>query len=85
MLAALVLLIAPQMVPAAWTQFTRDAGSFSVTLLQGGIAQNEKFEQSSGVPQALSWYESQLLGATSDLVVAPETAVPLLLQDLPAG
>ena len=85
MLAALVLLIAPQMVPAALTQFTRDAGSFSVTLLQGGIAQNEKFEQSSGVPLALSWYESQLLGATSDLVVAPETAVPLLLQDLPAG
>jgi apolipoprotein N-acyltransferase len=51
----------------------------------GDELENEKFEQSSGVPQALSWYESQLLGATSDLVVAPETAVPLLLQDLPAG
>jgi len=85
LLAALVLLVAPLLIPAAWTQWTRDAGSFSVTLLQGGIAQNEKFEPSSGVPQALSWYESQLLGATSDLVVAPETAVPLLPQELPAG
>lgn len=82
---SLVLLLAPLCIPAAWNQWTADAGSFSVTLLQGGIAQDEKFEQTSGVPQALSWYQAQLLGATTDLVVAPETAVPLLLQELPAG
>ncbi len=84
-LTAVALLIAPLLIPAAWNQWTQDAGSFSVTLLQGGIAQNEKFEQASGVPQALRWYEAQLLGANSDLVVAPETAVPLLPQDLPEG
>ena len=83
LLAAVSLLIAPLLIPAAWNQWTRDAGSFSVTLLQGGIAQDEKFEQASGVPQALKWYEAQLLGANSDLVVAPETAIPLLPQDLP--
>ena len=85
LLAALMLLIAPLLIPITWTQWTRDAGSFSVTLLQGGIAQNEKFEPFSGVPQALSWYQAQLLAASSDLVVAPETAVPLLPQDLPEG
>ena len=85
LLTALTLLIAPLLLPAAWNQWTRDSGSFSVTLLQGGIAQDEKFEQSSGVPQALKWYEAQLLGAGTDLVVAPETAVPLLPQDLPEG
>ena len=85
LLTALTLLIAPLLLPAAWNQWTHDAGTFSVTLLQGGIAQDEKFEQSSGVPQALRWYEAQLLAASSDLVVAPETAVPLLPQELPEG
>ena len=85
LLTALALMIAPLLLPAAWNQWTRDAGTFSVTLLQGGIAQDEKFEQSSGVPQALQWYEAQLLAASSDLVVAPETAVPLLPQELPEG
>ena len=85
LLAALALMIAPLLLPATWSQWTRDAGTFSVTLLQGGIAQDEKFEQSSGVPQALQWYEAQLLAASSDLVVAPETAVPLLPQELPEG
>lgn len=84
-LTALVVLAVPVLIPKAWTQWTKDAGSFSVTLLQGGIAQDEKFEQSSGVPQALRWYEEQLLGAKSDLVLAPETAIPLLPQDLPPG
>jgi len=85
LLSALALLIAPQLLPATWNQWTRDAGTFSATLLQGGIAQDEKFEQSSGVPQALQWYAAQLLSASTDLVVAPETAVPLLPQDLPEG
>ena len=85
LLTALTLLIAPLLLPAAWNQWTRGAGTFSVTLLQGGIAQDEKFEQSSGVPQALQWYEAQLLSVSSDVVVAPETAVPLLPQELHEG
>jgi len=58
-------------------------GTLSVTLLQGNIPQNEKFEIGTGVAAALDWYSQQLQGASSALVVAPETAIPLLPQQLP--
>lgn len=66
----------------SWTVPT---GTLRVTLLQGNIAQSEKFETSSGVPMALQWYADQLQSSTADLVVAPETAIPVLPQDLPEG
>ena len=56
---------------------------FTVTLLQGNIAQDEKFKPSGGLPDALNWYGQQLLAATSTLVVTPETALPVLPQQLP--
>ena len=61
------------------------ASPFSVTLLQGNIAQDEKFRPSGGIPDALKWYQSQLLAATTSLVVTPETAIPLLPNQLPEG
>ncbi|MES2383807.1 MAG: apolipoprotein N-acyltransferase [Pseudomonadota bacterium] len=61
------------------------AGSLQVTLLQGNIPQNEKFQPGSGLPTALRWYAGQLQGARTALVVAPETALPLLPQQLPEG
>jgi apolipoprotein N-acyltransferase len=54
-----------------------------VTLLQGNIPQNEKFQAGSGVATALSWYAEQLEKVQSGLVVTPETAIPLLPQNLP--
>ena len=60
-------------------------GRLSVTLLQGNIAQDQKFEPGSGVPRALQWYGEQLQQAKTDLVLAPETAIPLLPQQLPEG
>jgi len=57
----------------------------SVTLLQGNIPQDEKFEPGSGVPLALRWYAEQMQHARTSLVVAPETAIPLLPQQLPEG
>lgn len=57
----------------------------SVELLQGNIPQDEKFEMGSGIPLALNWYAQQLHSATAQLVVAPETAIPLLPQQLPQG
>jgi len=60
-------------------------GSLSVTLLQGDIPQSEKFEQSTGVPRALRWYGEQLQASRSALVITPETALPLLPSQLPAG
>ena len=58
-------------------------GTLSVTLLQGNIPQNEKFESGTGVATSLSWYGEQLRAASGALVVAPETAIPLLPNQLP--
>ena len=54
-----------------------------VTLLQGNIPQNEKFQVGSGMATALSWYAEQLDKVQTGLVVTPETAIPLLPQNLP--
>ncbi len=62
-----------------------DHGSLSVTLLQGNIAQGEKFEASTGVPQALRWYGEQLQASRSALIITPETALPVLPEQLPQG
>lgn len=61
------------------------AGTLSVTLLQGNIPQDEKFDQSSGVPKALRWYGQQLNASQSSLIVTPETALALLPDELPPG
>lgn len=66
--------------PTGWTQSTGEA---TVTLLQGNIAQDEKFEPGSGVPDALDWYGAQLQAAQADVTIAPETAIPLLPAQLP--
>ena len=57
----------------------------AVSLLQGNIPQDEKFRPGSGIPQALSWYARELRDAADGLVVAPETAIPLLPRHLPPG
>ncbi|SFU50737.1 apolipoprotein N-acyltransferase [Paenacidovorax caeni] len=56
-----------------------------VALLQGNIPQDEKFQPGSGVPLALRWYGQELRAAQAQLVVAPETAIPLLPQQLEPG
>lgn len=80
-----VALVAGAGLMAPLVHWSVPAGTLSVALLQGNIAQDEKFELGSGVPVALAWYGQQLAANTSDLVVAPETAIPLLPQDLPDG
>jgi apolipoprotein N-acyltransferase len=60
-------------------------GPFTVTLLQGNIAQDEKFQGGKGIPEALSWYAQQLNAAVTSLVVTPETAIPVLPSQLPEG
>jgi apolipoprotein N-acyltransferase len=56
-----------------------------VALLQGNIPQDEKFEGGTGIPLALNWYSVMLRVADAPLVVAPETAIPLLPAQLPEG
>jgi apolipoprotein N-acyltransferase len=70
------LLVMPQ------PSFTASTGSLAVTLLQGNIPQSEKFQANTGIPVALAWYKSELLAASTPLVMAPETAIPLLPQHL---
>jgi apolipoprotein N-acyltransferase len=57
------------------------AQPLSVTLLQGNIPQDLKFGQ--GVQRALHDYRDALLSSTSDLTVTPETAIPLIQQQMP--
>lgn len=67
------------------TPATRAAAPVTLELLQGNIPQDEKFQPGSGLPLALKWYADTLRDATAELVVAPETAVPLLPQQLMPG
>ena len=80
-----LMMPSPQAAPDKPSQPTLPA-SLTVRLLQGNIPQNEKFDLKTGVDAALSWYKEGLLEAVRDgvdLVVAPETAIPLLPQQLP--
>jgi apolipoprotein N-acyltransferase len=64
--------------------FTRPSGTISVALLQGNVPQDEKFAPDRQ-PETLAWVGRMLALADADLVVAPETAIPLLPQQLPEG
>jgi apolipoprotein N-acyltransferase len=65
--------------------FTTSTGVGQVALLQANISQNIKFDVTSGIRDALAWYDTQLRQNQLPLVVAPETAIPLLPQYLPQG
>lgn len=65
--------------------FTTSAGVGQVALLQANISQNIKFDVASGIRDALQWYDAQLRANQQPLVIAPETAIPLLPRHLPEG
>ena len=83
--AAVAALVSTAAVaPAA---FTQPSGELSVALLQTNVKQDEKFA-AERLPEMLAWVAREMLAARADLVVAPETAVPLLpfqLQDVAPG
>jgi apolipoprotein N-acyltransferase len=80
------LLLTSLVVASAWVSvpaFTSVHGKpLSVSLLQGNVPQDEKFAPSHQVAM-LIWHARQLIQAPGQLVVAPETAVPLLPSQLP--
>ena len=91
---ALVLALTAVGAGAAWQRHCAVEGCgapppvhapLSLALLQGNIPQDEKFQPGSGVPMALQWYYDQIHAAKASLVVAPETAIPLLPQQLVPG
>jgi apolipoprotein N-acyltransferase len=73
---------------------TASAGTMRVWLLQGNIDQGQKFDMGTGVAQALDWYPREIALAAQvakdtpdqapQLVVAPETALPMLPDQLGA-
>ena len=80
---AALLLVLPKLAVNWLPTDTGKTAPLQVTLLQGNIPQNEKFQAGSGVATALGWYAEQLEKVQSGLVVTPETAIPLLPQNLP--
>lgn len=62
---------------------TQETGEIDVALLQGNIKQDEKFEATTGVADALDWYGAALKNSDAHVVLAPETAIPVLPQQLP--
>ena len=79
-LASLILLIL--LVP--WQMTTKETSTnFSVSLLQGNIAQDLKYSEQR--QQAVNWYVDQAIEAKTDLVVMPETAIAYLQKDIPDG
>lgn len=65
------------------TDFTRPDGSTAtVALIQGNIEQTFKWHEDQIVPTIQKYYA--LLGQTkADIVIMPETAIPVMRQDLP--
>lgn len=59
------------------SDFTVGAGTLRVALLQTNVQQDEKFS-AERLPETLAWVARELQAADADLVVTPETAVPLL-------
>ncbi|HEY0818707.1 MAG TPA: apolipoprotein N-acyltransferase [Rhizobacter sp.] len=76
---ALVALVLIKPVP-----FTRPTGTLSLTLLQSNVPQDQKFAEAE-LPKTLEWAQRQLLAAKGELVIGPETLVPLLPEQLPAN
>lgn len=85
-LALLLLLMAAPRWWLAWgPERSPSRPPVAVDLLQGNIAQGEKFDMETGVKEALDWYGQALRQSQAKLVVTPETAVPLLPYELPDG
>jgi len=79
LLAPVVVLVAGAALPQA---FTRSTGFLSVSLLQPDVAQNDKFEEAH-VRQALAWHAARLGEAPGQLVVTPESSLPILPSQIP--
>jgi apolipoprotein N-acyltransferase len=79
---ALALIAAGLLLPLV--QWTVPANApLTVRLLQGNVKQEMKFEE-SGMRAAIDQYQQMITSRPADLIVTPETAIPVLAQQLPA-
>ncbi len=78
------LLLACAVWPAGrGPDFSRPTGVLSVALLQSNVAQDAKFDIER-LPAELEWHAQRLMQSEADLVITPETAIPLLPYQLPS-
>jgi apolipoprotein N-acyltransferase len=85
-----LLTLSPLLLPAALLAaggalpqgFTRSTGMLGVSLLQPNVAQDDKFEPAH-IEQALAWHVARLAAAPGQLVVTPESSLPVLPEQIP--
>lgn len=80
-LAALAALaLGPLLALVPWTVPAN--APLTVRLLQGNVKQDIKFEE-AGIKAAIEMYQKMITEKPADLVVTPETAIAVLIQELP--
>jgi apolipoprotein N-acyltransferase len=80
-LLAVAMIAAGMLLPlVSWTQ--PSGTPLNVRLLQGNVKQEMKFSE-SGMIDALNEFQKLITEKPADLVVTPETAVPVLVQEVP--
>ena len=85
-IAVLLLLFIPAAgVTLQFVRWTEPQGQpLSVRLLQGNVPQEMKFSESQ-LHASLTLYQQMITEAPADLIVTPETALPVLPDHLPPG
>ena len=82
---ALLILIPAAGLMLSRVEWTTPVGApVSVRLLQGNVAQDMKFSESH-LAASLALYRRMMLEKPADLIVTPETALPVLASQLPKG
>ncbi|RAR58881.1 apolipoprotein N-acyltransferase [Paraburkholderia unamae] len=80
-LVAVAVIAAGLLLPlVSWTQ--PSGTPLNVRLLQGNVKQEMKFSE-SGMTDALNEFQKLITEKPADLIVTPETAVPVLVQEIP--
>jgi apolipoprotein N-acyltransferase len=79
---ALVVLCGVSAVAGAQRFVVPADAPLTVRLLQGNIPQDIKFEQ-SGLDHSIDLYQHLITEKPADLIVTPETALPILINDTP--
>ncbi|TDN68507.1 apolipoprotein N-acyltransferase [Paraburkholderia sp. BL10I2N1] len=78
---AVILLVSGMLL--ALVQWTVPSNApLTVRLLQGNVKQDMKFEE-AGVMAAISEFQQMITARPADLIITPETAIPVLAQQIP--
>ncbi|MDN8034435.1 apolipoprotein N-acyltransferase [Burkholderia vietnamiensis] len=80
MLAVALAALGIGLSQASWTVPAN--APLTVRLLQGNVKQDIKFEQ-EGIDAAIKMYTQMIVEKPADLIVTPETAIAVMIQELP--